>query len=98
MTMVTEAMREGFLVNVDGEEIRAHKIDCSVNGCPRYVVHFVSLNIALADYGKIPGLTKYNGKWFGGGYVIQSYNLDEDLVWCLAQVAKYYINKREMVL
>jgi hypothetical protein len=42
-------------------------------------VHFLDLRIKPNDYGKVPGLSKYRGKWFGGGYVIQSYNLESDL-------------------
>lgn len=56
------------------------------NGNPRYVVHFLSLG--LTEYpNKTPktisqlGLTKYRGKDFGGGYVFQSYSVENDLDW-----------------
>lgn len=90
MTTVTEAMREGFTIKVNGEDIRAHKIDPDANGNPRYVVHFPALGIELKDYGKVPGLTKYRAKWYGGGYVFQSYNLEQDLKWALEKVAQFY--------
>lgn len=87
---VTEQMRKGFIVNVNGQEIRAHKIDSDVNGNPRYVVHFLALGIKLADYGKIKGLTTYRAKWYGGGYVFQSYSLADDLKWVMDHVASHY--------
>jgi hypothetical protein len=62
-------------VKVNGEEIPYYRIDNDLNGNPRYVTHFLDLGIKPNDYGKVPGLSKYRGKWFGGGYVIQSYNL-----------------------
>jgi hypothetical protein len=77
-------------VTVNGEEITAYRIDSDVNGNPRYVVHFLALGIDLDDYGKIPGLTKYRGKWFGGGYVFQSYNLESDLAYYIDLVNKHY--------
>lgn len=80
-------------ITVNGEEIPYHKINHDVNGNPRYIVHFRSLGVELKDYGKIPGLTKYRAKWFGGGYVLEScYNLKEDLKWSMEQVKKYYSN------
>jgi hypothetical protein len=77
-------------VMVNGEEITAHRIDNDVNGNPRYVVHFYDLGIELNDYGRISGLTKYRGKWFGGGYVFQSYNLESDLAYYIDLVNKHY--------
>lgn len=81
---------EENFINVNGEEISYHRIDNDMNGNPRYVVHFLSLNIKPSDYGKIQGLTKYRAKWYGGGYVIQSYNLEDDLEYCLNLVEKFY--------
>jgi hypothetical protein len=66
-------------VKLNGEEIPYYRIDNDLNGNPRYVTHFLDLGVKPNDYGKIPGLSKYRGKWFGGGYVIQSYNLESDL-------------------
>jgi hypothetical protein len=77
-------------IKVNGEEIQYYRIDNDVNGNPRYVVHFTALGIELADYGRIPGLTKYRAKWFGGGYVFQSYNLESDLSYYISKVNHYY--------
>lgn len=78
------------VINVDGEEIVYHKIDHDLNGNPRYVVHFLALGVELKDYGRIPKLTKYRAKWFGGGYVLQSHGLESDLRWMMNQVKEYY--------
>lgn len=77
-------------VNVNGEDIEVYRVDADSNGNPRYVVHFLSLGVKLEDYGKIKGLTRYRAKWFGGGYVIQSYNIEQDLKHCLELVNNYY--------
>lgn len=89
---VTKDMKKTHYIKVNGEEIAYYKVDHDYYGNPRYVVHFLELGIELKDYGKIPGLKKYRAKWFGGGYVIQSYNLEQDLEWALEQVKKYYYN------
>lgn len=78
------------VVQVNGLDIPVSRIDNDVNGNPRFVVHFLSLGIELKDYGRIAGLKKYRAKWFGGGYVFQSYNVYKDLQWMLKQVDKYY--------
>jgi hypothetical protein len=80
-------------VKVNNEEITVYKIDYDVNGNPRYVVHFLSLGIELKDYGRIAGLKKYRAKWFGGGYVFQSYNVEKDVEYMINQVKKYYDKK-----
>jgi hypothetical protein len=80
-------------ITVNNEEITYYRIDNDINGNPRYVVHFLSLNVKLADYGKIKGLTKYRAKWFGGGYVFQSHNLESDLNYYLKLVDNYYNEK-----
>lgn len=77
-------------IKVRGEEIPYHKIDHDINGNPRYVTHFLNLGVELDDYGKIPGLKKYRAKWFGGGYVFQSYNLEQDLEYALDLVNEFY--------
>lgn len=87
---VSEYTRQGELVNVNNKEIRCHRIDNDINGNPRYVVHFLDLGIELKDYGKIPGLKRYTGKWFGGGYVFQSYNIEQDLQYALQKVERFY--------
>lgn len=75
---------------VGNELIPYHLIDADANGNPRYVVHFTSLGIELADYGHIPGLKKYRAKWFGGGIVFQSYSLVDSIEEMRAMVKEFY--------
>lgn len=88
--MATEAMKQTHYVTVNNEEIGYNDIGYDVNGNRRYVVHFLALDVRPGDYGKIPGLTKYRAKWYGGGYVFQSVNLSFDLNWMQQQVKDYY--------
>lgn len=67
------------------------RIKNDVNGNPRYVCHFLNLdvhgwksNISLSDryaiavkLGNALGGRKYHNKSYGGGIVFQSYNLNE---------------------
>ena len=74
---------------VQGKEIEAFRIPNDVNGNPRYVVHFMDLNIKLTDYdniNKLYGFNKYRAKWFGGGVVFQSYNIEDTLNFALDKV------------
>lgn len=87
-------MKKTHYITVNGEEIAYNRINNDSNGNPRYVVHFLSINVKPEDYGKIPGLTKYRAKWFGGGYVFSTYNLEEGLKWILQQVELYYKDKK----
>ena len=71
---------------VQEKEITTFRIPNDVNGNPRYVVHFMDLDIKLADYDKINKLydfNKYRAKWFGGGVVFQSYNIEDTLNFAL---------------
>jgi hypothetical protein len=77
-------------INVNEMDITYYRIGYDTNGNQRYVVHFLSLGIELKDYGKISGLKMYRAKWFGGGYIFTSSNLEDSLKWMLAQVDKYY--------
>lgn len=68
-------------------------INNDVNGNPRYVCHFLSLDVHGPDKGIGYGLSerysmavklankaggrKYHNKQYGGGIVFQSYSLDE---------------------
>lgn len=74
---------------VQGKEIEVFRIPNDVNGNPRYVVHFLDLNIKLSDYdniNKLYGFKKYTAKWFGGGVVFQSYNIQDTLNFALDKV------------
>lgn len=74
---------------VQGKEIEVFRIPNDVNGNPRYVVDFYDLGIGLWDYDKINmmyGFNKYRAKWFGGGVVFQSYNIEDTLNFALDKV------------
>lgn len=74
---------------VQGQDITAFRIPNDANGNPRYVVHFMDLNIKLADYdsiNKLYGFCKYRAKWFGGGVVFQSFNIKDTLSFALDKV------------
>jgi len=55
-----------------------YRVNNDTNMNPRYVFHFLELD---TDYNKAHkkalsiGAKIYRGKWFGGGFVIHSYNL-----------------------
>lgn len=86
------------------------RIKNDVNGNPRYVCHFLDMDVHGAKAGlslseryeiaiklanKIGG-RKYSRKSFGGGLVFQSYSLDE-LVAAMARVTGLEINGYEEV-
>ena len=77
------------ITTVKNERIKVFRIKNDVNGNPRYVVHFMDLNIKLADYdniNKLYGFKKYRAGWFGGGVVFQSYNIADTLEYALDKV------------
>lgn len=59
-------------------EIELTRVNNDVNGNPRYVFHFLNLSgnyeTALKLAKKIGG-RKFNNKQYGGGIIIQSYNI-----------------------
>lgn len=60
------------------KDITFYKINHDANGNPRYVFQFLHLADTYTEAvkkAKNIGAKKYNAKWFGGGLVIQSYNL-----------------------
>ena len=74
---------------VQGKEIEVFRIPNDTNGNPRYIVHFRDLGIGLWDYdniNKLYGFKKYTAKWFGGGVVFQSYNIEDTLHYALNKV------------
>lgn len=78
-----------YIETVGKEEIQAFRIENDNNGNPRYVVHFSDLGISLWDYddiNKLYGFKKYTAKWFGGGVVFQSYNIEETINWAIDTV------------
>ena len=89
MIIMKKNYRYVEMVNVQGQEIETFRIDNDINGNPRYVVHFIDLDINLKDSDKINklyGFKKYTAKWFGGGVVFQSYNIEDTLNFALDKV------------
>lgn len=63
-----------------------HRVNSDIYGNPRYVVHYLAfLGDGERDYdlahsrAKSLGGKKYRGKDFAGGFVFQSYNIEETL-------------------
>ena len=56
-----------------------HRANNSYDGNPRYVIHFLAFG---SDYdnalelAKSLGFKRYRGRDFGGGFVVESYNLE----------------------
>lgn len=89
MIIMKKNYRYVEMINVQGQDIETFRIDNDTNGNPRYVVHFIDLDIKLKDYDKINklyGFKKYTAKWFGGGVVFQSYNIEDTLNFALDKV------------
>ena len=65
--------------------ITFYRVNNDIYGNPRYVVHFLSFlgeeengfALALKRAHEIGG-SKYRGKDFGGGIVLESYNIDDE--------------------
>jgi hypothetical protein len=65
----------------------AIRIDNDINGNPRYYFP-VYMFPRMSDKARLKaGLSRYRGKRFGAGYVIQSYSLDYDLKYVLEAIA-----------
>ena len=67
---------------INGNVIDYWCINNDANGNPRYVVHYLSIALtydAAVEKARKIGGKKYNTKWFGGGIVFQSYNVDQYL-------------------
>lgn len=57
------------------------RINNDTNGNPRYVFHFLKLSNNYSEalfLAKKIGGKKFHNKQYGGGIVIQSYNLQDD--------------------
>ena len=68
-----------------------YQVTNDVTGNPRYVIHFLDVadtyQKALEFSRKIGG-RKYTARWFGGGIVFSSYNLEHDLETLLTHAGK----------
>ena len=69
-------------IEINGQKISYWRIENTLNGNPRYVIHYLDIADNFDDALRISrevGGKKYRAKWFGGGIVISSYNLQDDL-------------------
>lgn len=83
-----------MIVSIQGNEYKAIRVKSDKYGNPRYILHYSAflssaestsamsldskINLSLYRANKIGG-KKYRGKNFGGGIVLQSYNLQSDM-------------------
>ena len=59
-----------------------YRVGNDINGNPRYVIHFLAFSDDYDKAKKIAnglGFSAYRAKWFGGGFVGQSYNLENTI-------------------
>ena len=66
----------------NGETVYVYKVNRDSNGNPRYVFHYLTLADTYPRACWIAnqrGARKYKAKWYGGGIVMQSYNIVEEL-------------------
>jgi len=58
-----------------------YRVNNDGNGNPRYVIHFLAFANDYDEARKIAnrlGFTVYRARHFGGGFVCQSYNIEND--------------------
>lgn len=56
------------------------RINNDINGNPRYVCHYLEISDNYYEAVKLAntiGGKKYRAKWYGGGIVFQSYNIQD---------------------
>lgn len=62
--------------------INFKRVNSDTNGNPRYVFHFLAIASTYEEALRLVKTRftarKFNNKQFGGGIVIQSYNINED--------------------
>lgn len=77
-----------FVKLSDGQEIAVWRISNDTSGNPRYVIHFLSVADTYDQAIKIAktiGGKRYTAKWFGGGIVFSSYNVQH----CLERLMQF---------
>ena len=75
----------------NGESVTLYQVTNDVNGNPRYVIHFLDVADTYQkalEFSRNIGGRKYTAKWFGGGIVFSSYNLEHDLETLLTHAGK----------
>jgi hypothetical protein len=68
--------------NITINNIEFTRVNNDVNGNPRFVFHFLELSNDYEQSLKLAkkiGGKKFHNKQYGGGIVIQSYNLQDDV-------------------
>lgn len=75
------------------KKITGYKIKHDRYGNPRYVFDHSHLDMSLKQYvkgiGNKGGMSKYRGKWFGGGLVAQMYGDSKSLQNAYDKIHKY---------
>jgi hypothetical protein len=69
-----------------------YSVDSDVNGHPRYVTHYLAFGDDYATAKKVAnslGFSVYRARWFGGGFVGTSFNLENTV--------EQIIDKREVI-
>ena len=84
---------ENVKINHKGKEydINVFRVNNDVNGNPRYVAHYLDFGIEsyrATALTRKAGLSIYRAKWFGGGFVFQSYNIHATLRFILETLHK----------
>mgnify|MGYP003607666822 CR=1 FL=1 len=73
------------------EQVTVHRVNNDQNGNPRYVIHYSKVannyDEALKISRKIGGKV-YTAKWYGGGLVFSTYNLQYTLEYLLECAGK----------
>jgi len=65
--------------DIAAQVARFTRLDNDVNGNPRYYLPLYAITDTHAAYiASALGLSKYRGKKYGAGYVLQSYNIEAD--------------------
>lgn len=75
----------------NGTTVTLYQVTNNVYGNPRFVIHFLDIAATYDDALKLSrkiGGRKYTAKWFGGGIVFTSYNLEHTLENLLSHAGK----------
>ena len=66
----------------NGKSIAVHRVDNDSYGNPRFVIHYSNIADNYSDALRISrniGGKRYMAKWYGGGIVFSTYNLESTL-------------------
>ena len=65
-----------------GKQLSVHQVTNDIYGNPRYVIHYLDIADTYGEALKIIrqiGGKMYTAKWYGGGLVFSTYNLEHKL-------------------